>query len=525
MSTLARPPLPARRSSGVPPPPPPRRASKVSDDEETEKPMGIAARIASLQLNHVAKAGKPVTPTKQVQPVTPEGSQGEDEEDDPVVPPPPPPRRKSIVPKGRSESIPPPPPRQKSTPVPTRQPTWEEIEARGHDFVRAVSRKPPPIPSEQTHVPPAVPGRRLPPKPARLPTPPPEPEPEPDYDEAVEEEESSSCLKCHDFSFVDDHAAQFPRETVVSLDQLAYDLTCPWESETEKCRAIFTWLHHNIAYDAESFFGGNVQPCTPESTLRTGLGVCDGYATLFADLATRAGLQAMKVTGHGKGFGYIATEAGGPLPQYQGNHAWNCALMDGDWRLVDSCWGAGSVNGAASGYVKGFNPSWFTYTNAEFGKKHYPEDPGYQLLSDEEGGPVSWEDYILEEEGPLIFNDFHTNKFSARYIQPSTKYIQGGTWVSFHLLKLCEHLSTADADNYVHLICMPDESRTPMVLNPESGGWSADIFVPAGGGDLSLFYVTKIGEDNAKGVGVKDYTRAVGRKGMAFGGLCRWTVV
>ncbi|KAJ3735737.1 hypothetical protein DFJ43DRAFT_991155 [Lentinula guzmanii] len=333
---------------------------------------------------------------------------------------------------------------------------------------------------------------------------------------------SSGCLKCYDFSSVDDHAARFPRNMVTSLDQLADDLTSPWETETEKFRAIFTWLHHNIAYDADVFFCGNVQASTPESTLESGLAVCDGYAGLFASLAERSGLQAMKITGHGKGFGYIPTEAGGPVPQYQGNHAWDCALMDDEWRLIDSCWGAGAVD--SSGFRKRFTPTWFTYTNAEFGKRHYPEDPAYQLISDEDGGPVSWEDYILEPEGPLLFNDFYTNNFSPQFVQPSTKYIQSGTWVSFHLFKLCEHLSTAEADNFVHVVSLPDGSRTPLTLN-DSGGWSATVYMPAGEGEVSLFYVTQIGGKDATGLTVKDYTAAVGRKAMHFGGLCKWTLI
>ncbi|KAJ3977621.1 hypothetical protein EV361DRAFT_878035 [Lentinula raphanica] len=494
--SVVRPPLPARRTSGVPPPPPPRRSAPIipnsQDEQESPKLTGIAARIASLQLDHVGKptiSGKPKLPERVPQPVTPE-EKLESEEREPEIekaPPPPPPRR------GSSVSL-------------LRRPTWDEVEARGPEFVRALSRKPPPIP----------------PKPTRLPTPPPEPEPVYEEPEQASETSTLSCIKCYDFSSVDNHAAQFPRHTIVSLDQLSYDLTSPWETETEKFRAIFTWLHHNIAYDADAFFCGNVQASTPEATLESGLAVCDGYAGLFTSLAERSGLQAMKVTGHGKGFGYIPTEAGGLVPQYQGNHAWNCALMDGEWRLVDSCWGAGAVS--SSGFSKLFKPTWFTFTNAEFGKRHYPEDPAYQLISDEDGGPVSWEDYILEPEGPLLFNDFYDHDFSPQFVQPSTKYLQSGTWVSFHLFKLCEHISTAEADNYVHVISLPDGSRTPLTLN-DSGGWSATVYVPAGDGEVSLFYITKIGDKDAKGLTVRDYNASVGRKAMYFGGLCRWTVV
>lgn len=382
---------------------------------------------------------------------------------------------------------------------------------RPPDFLRLISRPPPPIPT--SNAPPPPPPRRPPARsPARLPTPPPEPEPEPE----------SSCLKCHDFSYIDAHAAQFPRQTVSSLDQLAFDLTSPFDSETEKCRAIFTWLHHNVAYDTVSFFSGNLQPATAQSTLQSGLAVCDGYAGLFGHLAERAGVQSYKVTGHGKGFGYAATGPDAPVPPYQGNHAWNCVLMDGEWRLIDCCWGAGALEGST--YNKRFTPMWFSLSPAEFGRRHYPEDPSYQLISEEDGGPVSWEQYILEPEGPVIFQDLYKLNFDPYMIQPTEKYIQSGAWATFHIFKLCEHMSRAEADNYVYFISDPSNTRTPMQVN-EEGGWSATVYIPRGGGELSLYYVTQCDGRDGKGLSVQGFNNANGRKAMSFGGMGRWTVV
>ncbi|KAK7053295.1 hypothetical protein VNI00_003921 [Paramarasmius palmivorus] len=500
-----KPSLPPRKA---PPPLPQKRASTIGisvsyhndQPEVSEKPLGIAARIASLQLNQVG-----LSPA-QKRAKAPEPDPDSEEETD-------------IVPQSQDEDL----------PFRTPQPT-------GSAFVRLIRRRPPPIPSdgeqedadEAPSIPPPLPQRKLPPMPARLPTPPPEPElepePEPQYAEEYHTDHSAgdTCIKCHDFSFIDQHASQFPRHTVTSLDQLAYDLTSPWESETEKARAIFTWLHHNVAYDTESFFSGNLRGATPESTFQSGLAVCDGYAGLFVSLAEKAGLQAMKVTGHGKGFGYVAPDVHAPAPIYQGNHAWNCVLMDGDWRLVDSCWGAGALEGTA--YRQRFAPVWFTSSNAEFGKRHYPEDPGYQLLTEDEGGPVSWENYILVPEGPVIFGDFYEHNFSPYFVQPDVKYIQGGTRVSFYIFKLCEHMSTAEEDNYVYFVNTPDDTRIPMTVDPETGGYTANVYIPRGEGEVSIFYVKEVRGRDAKGLGVDGFNAALGRAAMSFGGLCRWTV-
>jgi transglutaminase-like putative cysteine protease len=112
-----------------------------------------------------------------------------------------------------------------------------------------------------------------------------------------------SCLVCRDFSGPDAHAARFPRESIPSHDihWIARELTAPFTGPTDKARAIFTWLHHNIAYDARAFFGNNVQGSTPASTMASGLAVCEGYAVLFNAMALAAGVESIVVTGHGKG--------------------------------------------------------------------------------------------------------------------------------------------------------------------------------------------------------------------------------
>lgn len=83
------------------------------------------------------------------------------------------------------------------------------------------------------------------------------------------------CLVCRDFSGPDNHAAKFPRHQLPSSDvgYLASLLCDPFPSATDKARAIFTWLHHNVDYDTKNFFAGTLQPSTPEKTITSGM-VC-----------------------------------------------------------------------------------------------------------------------------------------------------------------------------------------------------------------------------------------------------------
>ena len=143
--------------------------------------------------------------------------------------------------------------------------------------------------------------------------------------------QTTTCLKCRDFSAPDEHAAQFPRQSLPTQDLswLANALTAPFSSPTDKARAIFTWLHHNVEYDVYALYNNCVKPSTPQNTLATGLAVCEGYAGLFAALATHADLEVIVVGGHGKGTGYADPAPGSALPPYNpSGPAWNPGPSD-----------------------------------------------------------------------------------------------------------------------------------------------------------------------------------------------------
>ncbi len=145
------------------------------------------------------------------------------------------------------------------------------------------------------------------------------------------------CLKCWDFSTPDEHATRFPRHMVpsASTEWLAYQLTSPFPSLIDKARVIFTWLHHNIEYDVESFFNNAIKHSTPASTISRGLAVCEGYAGLFTAIATHAGLESVVVSGHGKGYGHSSLTPNSPIPPFNTGHAWNAVKIDGGaWKLM-----------------------------------------------------------------------------------------------------------------------------------------------------------------------------------------------
>ncbi|EXJ84395.1 hypothetical protein A1O3_05062 [Capronia epimyces CBS 606.96] len=363
----------------------------------------------------------------------------------------------------------------------------------------------------------------------------------------------TDCLICRDFSGPDHQATLFPRTQVTSLQTLAHQLTSPFPSPTDKARAIFIWLHHNIAYDVVSFFGNNVKGSTPQSTLQSGLAVCEGYAALFTNLATYAGLESVVISGHGKGYGFSALAPGSPLPPYNAGHAWNAVKIDnGEWKLVDACWGAGYVQGAHCPYVQKFSPEYFTMPNEEFAVKHFPSHKDQFFLPG--GRQMKWEEYIVIDpacwpdtfEGPTIFTNAKEDYYiGEKTVHPRTRKINvhQQDLVRFQFNLLCPHWTlekhTRKGRPPVFIVSVNgvdgrNKDHIPMDHHPGVAGqggdtWLVDIparELGAPGQTITLFAVTSFGDrQDARGLTVREFRDGKGRVGMGFVGVAAWELV
>lgn len=356
---------------------------------------------------------------------------------------------------------------------------------------------------------------------------------------------TTSCLKCRDFSGPDKHAALFPRQSVPSLDWLASQLATPFPSHTDKARAIFTWLHHNVAYDVVSFFNNDIKPSTPTSTLSTGLAVCEGYAGLFTALAIKAGLESIVITGHGMGFGLAPVPAGLPLPPESSNHAWNVVKIDnGEWKLIDACWGAGHIGGKGKPYTKHFNPSFFTMDNNEFGLRHFPTDKNQFFRID--GRPrISWAEYIVGDSGgerAQVYTAATTEhflketSFLPRYKQISVDPRQHpSSTIRFQFEKVCEHFDLERNGNgqpycFVLIVHNQDGMKKDDYIPFETNGqfWWLDVrpeFLGVPGESIMLGNVETINGKDARGLTKQEYLAKKGRVASSFGGVASWDLV
>lgn len=358
------------------------------------------------------------------------------------------------------------------------------------------------------------------------------------------EARTSSCLLCRDFIAPDTHATKFPRQSVPSLDWLATQLIAPFpNSPTDQARAIFTWLHHNISYDTVAFFAGNIQPSTPMSTLDSGLAVCEGYAGLFTALASKAGLESFVVGGHGKGFGHSPLGPGEQIPPKSSNHAWNVVKIDdGQWKLIDSCWGAGHISGAGQPYTKKFSPRMFTMSNEDFGLRHFPSDKSHFFRAD--GRQLSWDQYIVGDPGgePLqIYSGVaETEGVSETSFLPKYKKVSispsahAGPTIRFQFSRICEHwdpVRNGPGKAYVFILAIHGiGGRQDDYMPFETNGafWWVDVEpkkLGAPGQTISAYTVESVSGNSGRGLSVEEYRHAKGRKAMGFGGLSAWDLV
>ncbi|KAL2259187.1 hypothetical protein VTK26DRAFT_7231 [Humicola hyalothermophila] len=441
------PPLPARSSQNPSPPKLPARQPSTQNltvrRNSNSSDVSQLSAVSSLSLNRVRSKSPAPNGTSEAQPprrLPPTLDQAK-------LPPLPPTRRereakaKEAAEKQAANATPSLPPRRTADPpkpsLPPRLPSRPAANTPAVVLPQA----------EQPAPGPALPTRRLPPPPASYQTPksalecgfnskpkptpsstsPPSPPPVPlssrptlaEIDAAASRIAASSphlpphppaqppppCLTCRDFSLPDQIAAQHPTSSIAHLPDpighLAVVLCASLPSLTDKARAIFTWLHHNLAYDVHGFFNGCIpRGQTPAESLLSGKAVCEGYARVFQAIALAAGLECLVVTGHGKGYGFQPVKKNTPPPPRDPTgHAWNAVRIDGGaWKLVDACWGAGAV--ADGRYVKRFAPECFAMTNERFGLKHYPADDAHWFRAD--GRAVPWDEYIL---GPLRGGD------------------------------------------------------------------------------------------------------------------------
>jgi len=180
-----------------------------------------------------------------------------------------------------------------------------------------------------------------------------------------------------DYSKIDSQSATVPA-ALKTVQEISGYLTKNLSTPTEKVRAIYYWISHNIRYDVSQLENAGISYRSGERNLLNEVlqkrqGVCQHYAELFNACCKAADIQSYIIAGYTKTDGKIADLA----------HAWNAVVIDGKYYEIDATWAAGYVDNGK--FTAKFNDVYFMISPAEFIKTHIPFDLIWQFLDN----PVS----------------------------------------------------------------------------------------------------------------------------------------
>ncbi len=190
-----------------------------------------------------------------------------------------------------------------------------------------------------------------------------------------------------------------------SVKALAAEITKNCTNNVSRARAIYDWLTAHITYDTAEWRNivtgadSYIHSHDPASVLERGSTVCIGYAWLFDDLCTAAGLESTFLIGDVRGY------RGTPDEELVSSvrHAWNAVRDDdGGWVLLDATWGARQDGETEADYLARAD-YYFATPPGQFVFDHLPEDDSWQLLE----APIPSESAfsVLPNLKPAFFMD------------------------------------------------------------------------------------------------------------------------
>lgn len=152
-----------------------------------------------------------------------------------------------------------------------------------------------------------------------------------------------------------------------SIEAVARYVTARVADPFQRVKALHDWQVTRLRYDEASLKGPR-KPQDAQSVFDARMGVCEGYARLFVELARHAGLRALYVTGE-------VREEHGALAAI--GHAWNAVEVQGAWYLLDVTWDDPVMPDGSDAY----RTDYLFIPPALSALNHFPDEPRLQLLA------------------------------------------------------------------------------------------------------------------------------------------------
>jgi len=190
-----------------------------------------------------------------------------------------------------------------------------------------------------------------------------------------------------DYSKIDKQSGTIPTYLKTSPEIAGY-LTKGLINPTDKVRAIYYWISHNIKYDVSLLGTANISYQAGErnllnEVLEKRMGVCQHYAELFNACCKSVGIKSYIISGYTTQNGVLASLS----------HAWNAVFINGNYYEIDVTWASGYVQNGK--FKQEFTDLYFLIPPAVFIKTHMPFDPIWQFL-----------------DNPVTHGDFKNGDFS-----------------------------------------------------------------------------------------------------------------
>ncbi|XP_073677008.1 kyphoscoliosis peptidase-like [Garra rufa] len=286
------------------------------------------------------------------------------------------------------------------------------------------------------------------------------------------------------FHKIDTHAINAGRELrirkIFSVQVITQTITKGAISDLDKLRAIWIWLCHYIEYDVKGYLGHSQKVFSPEQVILTGRAVCSGYSSVCVQMCREAGIECREVSGHSKGAGY---QLGQSFQKNKSDHSWNAVRLDGQWYLLDACWGAGYVDTDKEAFIQRYEEYYFLTDPETFIDAHYPKEKEWQLLEN----PIGIEEFAKRVLKKPVFHTLNLTLIQPKHSLVVTENGEAMVSMSFpQLVHFTYRISQRsgkklqELSNSMGFLTSTQHSMKLRIMPPKAGTYELDLFARTG---------------------------------------------
>jgi hypothetical protein len=180
-----------------------------------------------------------------------------------------------------------------------------------------------------------------------------------------------------DFKDIDEYVKKLGPLDSMNMGTISNLVTKNYTDKTDKVRAIYDWVAYNISYDFKAARNGAADKNSSTEVLLYRKATGAGYANLFQDMCSSAGIRCLTADGFVK---FSAAQINEKKPEI--NHSWAVVQLGQSpeaWYYADPCWGSGYTDAEFKSFTKSFNPDYFFADLTIFNWQHYPDNTAWQL--------------------------------------------------------------------------------------------------------------------------------------------------